>query len=111
MTFPTLNLPKRKHSKQKLQLYRTHWKGVTAVREELSRAYIHEKMGIGKVADASQISPGTVKRFFEYGKGHGRYTYSYFHRPAATTLFGIAGALGMELTLRPRKNGKGNGRS
>ena len=105
-----LNPPKGKHSRAKLQAYRSHWRGVARVRDELSSAYIHDGTTIGEIARSAEIGYGTAKRFFEFGKGHGKLTYSYFHGPAATTVFGIADALGLEVSFK-KKNGKANGKS
>jgi hypothetical protein len=98
-----LNPPKSKHSKEKLAAYKKHWQGVARVRDLLSDAYIHEGVSLGKVAKDAEIGHDTLRRFFEFGKGQGKMTYSYFHGPAVTTVFGIAGALGYEVELRKRR--------
>ncbi len=100
---PILNPPKSKHSKEKLKAYANHWKGVVHIRDLLSEQYIHNGVSLSKIAAESEIGRATVQRFFEFGKGHGKLTYSYFHGPTATTVFGIASAIGYELTLTKRK--------
>ena len=98
-----LSIPKSKHTKEKLAAYRRHWRGIQRVRDMLSDAYIHEGVYLKDVAEEAQIGRATMKRFFEFGKGQGKMQYSYFHGPSATTVFGIAGALGYEVQLRKRK--------
>jgi len=98
-----LNSPKSKHSKEKRAAYKRHWQGVARVRDLLSDAYIHEGVSLGQVAKDAEIGHDTLKRFFEFGKGQGKLTYSYFHGPAVTTVFGIAGALGYEVTMTKKK--------
>jgi len=105
-----LNPPKAgTHSREKREAYKKHWAQVARVRDELSTEYIHNGLKLSKLAEGAQISYPTVKRFFEFGKGHGKLTYSYFHGPSATTVFGIAGALGLEVTFK-KKNGARNGK-
>jgi hypothetical protein len=94
-----LAVPKGKHSPEKRKAYKQHWRGIAEVRDELSRAYIHDGVSIAKVCDEAQIARSTGQRFFEFGKGGGKLTYSYLHGPAATTVFGIAGALGLRFKL------------
>ncbi len=97
-----LNPPKGKHTKEKLNAYKKHWAMIAGVRDKLSDAYIHENIKLGKIAVDAEITFGTVKRFFEFGKGHGKLTYSYFHGPSAPTVFGIASAIGYDLVLKKR---------
>lgn len=104
-----LNPPKGNFAKAKLTAYKQHWRMIAGVRDELSTAYIHDGLSISKLATEAQLARATAQRFFEFGKGGGRLTYSYFHGPAATTVFGIASALGLELKL-VKKNGARNGR-
>ena len=104
-----LKPPKGEHSSAKLRAYKSHWRGIARVRDELSTEFIHNGLKLSKLSEEAQISFATTKRFFEFGKGHGKLTYSYFHGPAATTVFGIASALGLELSFK-KKNGRGNGR-
>lgn len=105
-----LNPPKAgNHSKAKMRAYRAHWQAVARVRDELSSHYIHNGLKLSKLSEVAQISYPTTKRFFEFGKGHGKLTYSYFHGPSATTVFGIAGALGLEVSFKKR-NGARNGK-
>lgn len=104
-----LNPPKGRHSRAKLTAYKRHWRGIVGVRDEFSSQFIHEGLSVGRLSERSGVGYGTVNRFFHFGQGHGRQTYSYFHGPAATTIFGIADALGLEVKL-VRKNGKANGR-
>lgn len=95
-------MPKRQHSRAKIRAYKRHWHTIDAVRDELSRQYIHDDVKISQIAREAQLSYPTVKRFFHFGRGGGKQTYSLFHGPSVTTLFGIADALGLEIGLQKK---------
>lgn len=96
--------PKRRASKQKLEAYRRHWTAIGRIQDEFNSAWIHLGIKDAEVAEDSQVSYRTVRRFRQWGRGNGAQTYSYFHGPAATTIFGIADALGLELKLQPKRS-------
>jgi hypothetical protein len=98
-----LDMPKRKHTKEKLQAYKRHWDAISRVQDEFNSRWIHEGASDTAVSRDSQISHGTVRRFRQWGRGAGKTSYSYFHGPAATTIFGIADALGLEIKIVPKR--------
>lgn len=102
-----------------IRIKKHQWGLVTAVQEELSKQYIHEGLKIKELAKGGKMDTGlasaTVNRFFYRGftapvgkKSNGHKGYNFMYGPRATTVFGIADALGFNMVLH-RRNSK-NGR-
>lgn len=90
-------------SPQKLKAYRQHWRAIASIQDEMWTQYIHQGLSLREVKEDAMLAHATVKRFFHRGKGNGKMGYSLFHGPTMTTVIGIAGAIGLELKLQPKK--------
>src|SRR5262249_20441982 len=98
-------MTRRTPSQAKHRAYKSHWKKIRSVQDELSRQYIHTGMRLGTVSEEAQLSSATVSRFFHFGK-YGKHTgYSLFAGPSITTVVGIADAIGLEVNFTRKPNG------
>lgn len=87
-------------SKRKLAARKRYWEMVQSVQDELSAAVIHDREHLNNVAEEAQLADATVRRFFHFGGAKG---YSWLHGPYATTIFGIADAIGFDVKITRRK--------